>query len=144
MWVFGVIIIILNIGGLPSIEDQKEWIVDNIINFDPMDYFAAVMIQPFADNLANYMGVLPKENDFDGSNNKDLWEKIQNGRMFGEYYRIVGHGKYDNAINVLIKHLNTDVTETIENQALVTRLNPDQLKTVYQYKEEEDKILHPR
>ena len=118
------------LGELPSIDDQKKWIDDNLVKFDPIPWFPGPVVQPFADDIAKYMGVLPDESDFA---DKSIYQRWQNERMFATQYRIKGHGKTDNALELLQKQMDSAATETMENQSLVTGVDIQDLEKAYHY-----------
>ena len=110
------------IGSLPSIEKQKEWIDHNIIKYDPLPEMVGSP-SPFGNIIADYMGVLPNENDFQ---DKQLYNQIQNSTMTPTYYRLVGHGKNLNGSKLLKKHLSFDYKDSVNNQCKVLSLNEKQ------------------
>ena len=120
----------------PSIEEQKEWIENNIIKFDPIYWSPFLPVQPFADQIAQYIGVLPNINDFMNidDKHKHIYDCIQNDRTFATQFRIKGYGKIDNALDILSKQYDTDTIETKENQALVTGIDIEKLSKAYKYR----------
>ena len=119
---------------LPSINQQKEWIQENIIEFNPIPWLAtSIPNQPFGDQLANFMSVLPNEQDFIQMDKFDVYKRIQNERMFPTFYRIKGHGKKENALDILIKQMNQPKKESIENQAKVSQLKEQDLAKAYHH-----------
>ena len=121
-WVFCVFFLL---GSLPSIEEQKEWIAQFIIGFDPIPNMPAVPVQPFADIIAKYIGVLPKKEDF--GNDEQFYDKIQNLPFFSTYYRISGPGKNENGIQMLKQHSSFDFCDSIENQSKVAGISQKDL-----------------
>lgn len=101
-----------------------------MVKYDPIPWFPGPVVQPFADDIAQYIGVLPTESDFP---NKEMYQRVQNERMFPTQYRIKGYGKIDNAIDILCKQMNCAATETLENQSLVTGVEIENLDKVYKY-----------
>eukprot|EP00483_Globobulimina_turgida_P006531 UN06541 len=49
---------------LPSKQEQCKWIEENLIHHDPFWYIPALACHPYTDQIAKFIGILPKRNDF--------------------------------------------------------------------------------
>ena len=112
------------IGSLPSISEQKQWVNDFIVDFDLFSSMPSVATQPFADNIAQYMDILPQKEDI---MDEQLFKQIENAPILPAFYRLVGHGKNPNAMDMLKKQLSFDFRDSIESQCNVLQLKQKEI-----------------